>query len=193
MDPWTGVSLALVLIILIFTSLILGLIRHNVLQDPDSCCLPESPCKLVLLQQISAYYAPFIGLRTRYIFATVMFIFITFLRLSPITLPAVFQNPTLLAFFALLTYTLQLLFADLTLHNLADTPIGLVEPCSLTSAMLVGAINVLAWFSLILSSLLFFIFMTSQNAVHHYIPVLRFTKNGPDDEEEVVIVGQNSQ
>ena len=187
MDPWAGVSLALVLVILIFTSLILGLTRHNVLQDPELCCLPESPCKLVLLEQINSYYAPLIGLRTRYIFATVMFLFITFLRMSPITLPAICQNPTVLAFLALLTFTLQLLFADLTLHNLSDTAIGLVEPCSLTSAMLVGAINVLAWFSLILSGLLFFIFMTSQNAVHHYIPVLRFTKGGPDDEEEVVV------
>ena len=194
MNPWVGISFALALIILIFTSTILGLIRHNVLLNSD-CCVVDSPCAAILDQQKTIYYDPITGLRTRYILATVFLVVTVFLRTPPLIIAlhwliVPLQNPIFLALLALMTFTLQLLFADLTLHNLADSPIGLVPSCSITSLILVGAINVLAWFCLILNFGLFFLFIVSQNAVHHYVPVLKFTKNvGEGDDEDEVVFG----
>jgi hypothetical protein len=198
MDPWSSISLAVAFVILIFTSTIVGLIRHNVLL-PETCCLPESPCAAILKSQHDIYYDPVTGLRTRYILATVFLVLTLTLRLMflPISFPRFLncflekmQHPIFLALLSLLAFTLQLLFADLTLHNLADSPIGLMPSCNTTSLMLVGAINVLAWFCLVLSCGLFFLFIVSQNTVHHYIPVLRFSKSANDvDDEETVVFG----
>lgn len=195
MDPWTGVSLMLSIVLLAFTSTILGLIRHNVLLSSD-CCVENTPCATILEGQSKIYYDPVTGLRTRYILSTVFLIFTVFLRLQLPPLNTFFcqfwlaplQNPLFLALMALFTFTLQLLFADLTLHNLADSPVGLVDSCNITSLMLVGAINVLAWFCLVLNCSLFFLFIVSQNTVHHYIPVLRFTKADTDQDEDEVVM-----
>ena len=187
MEPWTAIGLIISCVLLLTTSLILGLTRENVLQDPNQCCLPNSVCDTLLQQQLDFYYNPTIGLRTRYISSTVFLFTVLILRLGNIH-PLPMQHQGLLALFGLVTYLLQILFADLTLHNLSETPTGLQPSCSIVSAGLLGAIKVLAWFSLILASLLFYLFIVSQNTVHHYVPVLRFTKDVTDDPDEDVIV-----
>lgn len=160
MEPWEALALTATSILIIFSATILGMVRHNVLQDPAICCTALSACSETLSVQLKAYYDPVMGLRTRYIIAVVLFFFVGALRCTAIPVLLNFKPPTgSLNFMALVSYSAFLLFSDTTLRTFTHSPENLTPQCSEISSLISQAVGMLSWFIIILAALLFYLFI----------------------------------
>lgn len=160
MRVWEGLSLTISSLLIIFCAVIIGLVRHNILQNVDLCCEPETACSEVVSSQAHIFYSPFTGLRARYIISHVFFFMTTALRCF--TLPqdiAILQCNAILHFLGIVTFTSFLLLADITVWSFATSPANLLPACSSVSTFITNSIATFAWFVIILSGLLYYIFI----------------------------------
>jgi hypothetical protein len=183
-----GLSLTLSSLLIGFCAAILGLARHNILQNKDLCCEPNTACENVLAEQEHSFYNSFTGLRSRYIMANIFFALTAFLRYY--TLPeslAIFQSPCVLYFFALVTYTTFLLFADITAWSFTITPEHLLPECSSVSSFITDTVGIFAWFVITISAILFYFFMlTLKNQQDFPKFPTQFTLEDDDEDEDVL-------
>jgi hypothetical protein len=188
MEPWTIVSCVISFVIVFFTALVIGLTRHNVLQDPTTCCLPtleidsnESACSEILDAQLKAYYDPVLGLRTRYIVAIIFFLVSFGIHLYKPVYELISTTKSFHALLALISYTTMLLFTDTALRSFTTIPSDTTIECAMISDVIIEAIVVLAWFSLLLSALLFYMYMVASTSWKNKT-VIKYMGEANDEE-----------
>ena len=190
MEPWEGLALTATSILLIFSATILGMVRHNVLQNPTICCAALSACSETLSVQLLAYYDPVMGLRTRYIIGVVIFLFVGALRCTAIPdLLNVKPPDCLLRSLALVSYSSFLLFADTTLRTFTHSPENLTPECSEISSLISKAVGMLSWFVILLAALLFYLFLATPDTTYSPLTTAAYNHSIDDDDgsEEIVL------
>lgn len=190
MNPWECVGLSASLMLMIFSATIIGMVRHNVLQNPETCCVKDSSCEETLSSQHMSYYDVIAGLRTRYIIAVVMFLFVAILRTTSIPYHLDFSlSDNVMIFLALVTYAVFVLFADTSLHSFSSSPDTLLPQCSEISTLITSSVRVLSVFLLMVTTLLFYLFLISlpgrneKNVIVYNSLGKRGTQNTAIDDE----------
>lgn len=184
MHVWEGLSLTVSSLLIGFCAVIVGLVRHNILQNVDVCCEPQTACAELLSNQAHTFYSAFTGLRARYIMAHVFFF--TTVALRCFSLPpavAVLQCNNVLHFLGIFTYTTFLLLADITMWTFTTSPANLLPVCSSVSTFITGTVAVFAWFVIILSALLYYIFILTL-PVEEKKKITEFLLEDEEDAEE---------
>lgn len=191
MHPCIAISLILSNILVLFSALIVGLVRHNVLMDPVFCCAEKDnhACTESLEIQQDAFYNPVTGLRLRYIIATCFF-FVSILQRS-LTLPPMLlwiQHRYLTLFVGLTSFTTMLLFGDTANRFFTTVNYNLIPECDSVSVVLINAINVLSWFVQLISCMIFYLFIvTEESTISSYaLPILKLDNESQNGEEEEI-------
>lgn len=143
-------------IILMSTSL--GLVRYHILRDSECCNALD--CTGFLDTQYSDYYDILNGARTQFIAAIILFITCGPVCWMSKKWQSDYLPPRLAILVALSTYIVCLLYCDNILRSFYRNP-DLPECQPLSTVALEGA-HMLAWCSLIVSSLLFYVYLVWQ-------------------------------
>ena len=188
MNPWECVGLSASLMLMIFCATIMGMVRHNVLQDPQTCCVENSNCQQTLFAQHAGYYDPVSGLRTRYITAMVIFFLVAALRTTSIPNHLELSlSKNVLVFLALFSYVTFVLFADTALHSFTSSPSNMLPQCSEISVLITDSVRVLSVFILVISFFLFYLFLITipdlneKNIIYYNSVNTKNAKNNGND------------
>lgn len=170
MDFCGAFGLVLISVIMLFSAIIIGLVRHNVLLDPVTCCAEDTVCKDSLIIQHAAFYSNVTGLRLRYIIAT-CFLLLNMLQrifIFPHKL-RIFHNSYVTLFMGLTAFTTMLLFGDTANRFFVGATFKMDAACDAVSSILTDAINVLAWLVQILSCILFYLFIVTEKPAAEFV------------------------
>lgn len=188
---------ASITVLILLMSLVLGLVRENVLRDPDVCCLRtnHSLCDNLLLAQIDAFYNPATGLKTQYIVSLIFVLstFFFFVTKSKNTVLVFCQRPAVIVLVAIVCFLCVSLFNGTSVDTF--TVIDSMQPnCTKISTKITNAIAVYSWFNFILGVALFYAFVLSLPAkastsvvCEVALPSLPFPDSEDSDESDHVI------
>ena len=169
MVPWTVVVFTLTFLLLLSSSLLIGLVENNILQDTDTCCTAgDIECARAVAQLQDGFYNFVYGMRTRYTISTSFLIFSLVLRCC--TLPdslASLQHPYTTAFVALLAFYMLLSVNGLVTHFYADRN-DILFFCKTISEPLLSWLELISAFTALLAVSLFYLFIISQDNNYSY-------------------------
>lgn len=189
MKPWEGVALVCMFTLVLFMSVILGLVHQNVLLDPNTCCEKNTACFEVLSAQKNAFYNPLTGLRSRFIVSLVFFMFTAVLRCTSFVEKLDIYIPqSVIILLALISYTALLLFGDTSFRIFATVQSNLLPVCSASSTIITNAVDILSWMIFIISFVVFFMFMLSTIPQDSVYPDPFVFIDSPDSDEDEDVV-----